>query len=76
MYSAGASNFAEQLIAVAEYWGYIEKSGSWFVLPDGSKHQGAIKAAEALSVDEGLLFELKDKIWAREVEWMGDTNEE
>lgn len=76
MYNAGASNFAEQLISIAEYWGLIEKGGAWFTLPDGSKYQGAVKAAEALAADEGLLFELKDKIWQREVDWTGDTSHE
>lgn len=76
IYNAGASNLAEQIINIAEYWGYIEKGGSWFTLPDGSKHQGAVKAAEALAADEGLLFELKDRIWQREVDWTGGLNEE
>lgn len=73
---AGSSNLAEQLVATAEYWGLIEKSGSWFVLPSGEKFQGISKTAEALSADEGLLFDLKDRIWQREIDWMGDTADE
>ena len=75
-YVAGASNIAEQIISVAEYWGLIERGGSWFTLPSGEKFQGAAKAAEALITDEGLMFDLKDKIWANEVNWMGDSDEE
>lgn len=74
-YVAGASNIAEQLVAVAEYWGFIEKGGAWFTLPNGSKFQGANKTAEALIADEGLMFELKDKIWANEVSWMSGNED-
>lgn len=75
-YVAGASNIAEQIISIAEYWGLIERGGSWFTLPSGEKFQGAAKAAEALITDEGLMFDLKDKIWSNEVNWMGDSDEE
>lgn len=76
LYCAGASNFAEQLIAVAEYWNLIEKTGSWFKLPNGEKYQGASKAADAIAADEGLLYELKEQIWKREIDWLGDTDED
>jgi recombination protein RecA len=76
LYQAGASNLAEQLISVAEYWNLIDKSGSWYTLPNGDKYQGAVKAGEALAANEGLLFEIKDQIWKREIDWMGGTSDE
>lgn len=75
-YYAGSSNLADQLVAIGEYWGLVEKTGSWYKLPNGDKFQGTAKAAEALAADELLLFEIKDQIWEREVNWMGDTNED
>jgi len=77
-YVAGASNIAEQLVAMGEYWKLIEKGGAWYTLPNGEKYQGSIKTAEALANDEPTMFDLKDEIWRREVDWMsGDTfNEE
>ena len=73
-YVAGASNFAEQLISVGEYWGLVKKQGSWFSLPNGEKYQGLVKAGEALSNDEPVMFDLKDAVWAKEVDWMsGDV---
>jgi recombination protein RecA len=76
VYSAGASNLADQIVAIGEYWGLVEKAGSWFKLPNGEKYQGTLKTAEALAADELLLFDIKDKIWSREVDWMGDTDED
>lgn len=74
-YQAGSSNLAEQLIATAEYWGLVEKTGAWFTLPSGDKFQGLVKAAEALSQDEALLFDLKERVWRHEVSWLSGDGE-
>lgn len=70
-YIAGATNIAEQVLAVAEYWGFVERKGSWFVIND-EKYQGAVNAGNALLCDPALLDDLKQKIWQKEVSWLGD----
>lgn len=68
-YASGASNVAEQMIHLAEYWGFIKKSGSWFVIGE-HKVQGAKGAAEKLLADEALFEEIKAKVMEREVSWL------
>ncbi len=76
-YVAGASNIAEQIVAVGEYWGLVKKTGAWYELPNGEKYQGLLKTAEALSNDEPAFFDMKDEIWRKEVDWMdGDIYDE
>ena len=69
LYSAGASNVAEQMIHLAEYWGFIKKSGSWYIVGE-HKVQGAKGAADKLLADEALFEDLKAKIMEREVSWL------
>tara|TARA_R110000824_G_scaffold2568_2_gene11797 strand:+ start:8429 stop:9553 length:1125 start_codon:yes stop_codon:yes gene_type:complete len=69
-YMPGASNIAEQVIAVAEYWGLITRSGSWFILPDKKKYQGAVKAGSALLSSGELLNKLREKIFELEVNYL------
>jgi len=71
-YVAGSTNIAEQVLAVAEYWGFVERKGSWFVINE-QKYQGAVNAGNALLCDNVLLDNLKQKIWEKEVNWLGDT---
>jgi len=69
-YFTGASNIAEQVILFAEYWGFIERKGSWYVIDENHRYQGAKKAGEALLNDYTLLCQLRDKIIEKEIGWL------
>ena len=69
-YLCGASNIAEQLIHFAEYWGLIEKKGSWYIFDEDRRFQGAKNAGNALLNDDTLLAELKEKVLQKEVGWL------
>ena len=73
-YLAGASNIAEQVITVAEYWKLVERKGSWYEFPDGTRYQGATKAGKALLQDKELLEHLTAQIWEKEVSWLGGSS--
>jgi recombination protein RecA len=68
-YVAGSTNIAEQIIAIAEYWGFVERAGSWFKLGD-QKFQGASNAGKALLCDTNLMDELIEKIYEKEIAWL------
>lgn len=76
LYAPGSSNVGEQMLALGEYWGYIQKSGSWYII-EGEKVQGAKAASELLLGNEALFEEIKRKVWSHEVNWLnghGDEN--
>ncbi len=72
-YVAGATNVAEQILAIAEYWGFVKRSGSWFEIGD-QKYQGAVNAGNALLCDLDKMQELKQLIFEKEVNWLGDSD--
>jgi len=74
LYAPGSSNIGEQMLALGEYWGYIQKAGSWYVI-EGEKAQGAKAAAELLLSNESLFEDIKRKVWAHEVDWLGGEHE-
>lgn len=53
-----------QELAKASYWlGFIEKSGSWFTLPDGESVQGIGKLMEYIDSDVQIQKQIQDKIY-------------
>lgn len=74
-FSVGDTNYAEQLINLAAFWGIVKKATSWYTLPDGQKAQGSAKIAAILMEDDSLLADIEKRVWARELAWTqsGDT---
>jgi recombination protein RecA len=55
--AAGGSDVARQVLRLAEAWGLVTKSGSWYILPDGSKYQGLDNVCLGLvSTPEGRML--------------------
>lgn len=67
----GSSNLAHQVLRLADFWGLVERAGSWYTLAKGVKFQGEDKAAEFLMTSDGkrVLDMLVKQIMKREKAW-------
>ncbi len=68
---AGSTDYAHQVITLAEVWGLVKKEGSWLTLAKGVKIQGEAAAGEYLELPENrpLLNLLAKKVWEQETAW-------
>jgi len=50
------------LVDTAEMVGYVERTGAWYILPDGTKVQGRDAFVKRVREDSALQQELRDKV--------------
>jgi recombination protein RecA len=50
------------LVDTAELVGYVERTGAWYILPDGTKVQGRDAFVKRVREDSALQQELRDKV--------------
>lgn len=72
-YKVGDTDNDQQILRAAAYWKLIEKGGAWFTFPDGTKYQGAEKAAAAIRSNPELLKKLEEGVRMREFSWANEA---
>lgn len=76
--AAGSTNYADQVLSCALFWGIVKKSGAWIHLAKGVKEQGIDAAAAWLMQPEAaaVLAMLSKEVLKREVGWLSGKLEE
>lgn len=72
-YAAGATNYSEQLVHQAEFWGIVKRTGAWYQLAKDIKAQGSVQAALKLDENPKLREAILDAINKKELAWINDS---
>lgn len=69
-YPAGATNYSEQLIHQAEFWGIIKRTGAWYQIAKDVKVQGSVAAANKLDENPKLREAILAAVNKKELAWL------
>jgi len=66
---AGTTDYAEQILCLAGFWGLVTQSGNWYTYRGVKLGNGKKAAATALSEDKTLLVALAKRVRCKENAW-------